>query len=197
MDLKTSSELTLKSPLENQTFLKSKSDAIEIIDSSSIHRLLHLRGSSSGTILRQVFNTGHLSPEEVFVVDNRILVCLAEEEFVIIQLDENEVQNTTEKIQHASNRHLTITDLTHGRGQIKICGSHAQALLSKLCGLDFSEKSFPNKRASQTSFTKVHTLIVRLDEDQSTPTYYLIMDRSLAVYVWEAVIDASGEDIVG
>jgi heterotetrameric sarcosine oxidase gamma subunit len=197
MELKTLGELTQKSPLEKYAPVSSDAATIEITDCSSIQGLLHLRGSDSGTILRQAYIDAPLSPGEVFVVENGALVCLTEEEFILILPDVNDIRNTLEKIPHSSINHLTITDLTHGRGQIQVRGSHAKDLLLKLCGLDFSDRSFPNKSVAQTSFAKVHSILVRLDDNLSTPAYYLIMDRSLAAYVWEVIIDAADEFIVG
>jgi heterotetrameric sarcosine oxidase gamma subunit len=81
-------------------------------------------------------------------------------------------------------------DLTHGRGHMLLYGAHAADVLAKVCGLDFD--NFPNNTCAQTSLAKVKTLIVRLDEGQ-TQAYHLIVDRSLAAYVWDVVFDAIQE----
>lgn len=83
-------------------------------------------------------------------------------------------------------------DLTHGRGHMLLFGPRASDALAKVCGLDFSDKAFPNRTCAQTSLAKVKTLIVRLDEGE-TPAYHLIIDRSLAAYVWDVVFDAIQE----
>jgi sarcosine oxidase subunit gamma len=81
-------------------------------------------------------------------------------------------------------------DLTHGRGHMLLFGMRAADALAKLCGLDFD--AFPNNTCAQTSLAKVKTLIVRLDEG-GAPAYHLIVDRSLAAYVWDVVFDAIQE----
>lgn len=101
-------------------------------------------------------------------------------------LKDHYVESTVERLREASgSAHVTITDLTHGRGQFRLSGPRAVEVLHKSCALDFSDSAFPNLHAAQTGLAKVHALIVRLDE--STPAYYLAVDRSLAAYVWEAV----------
>jgi sarcosine oxidase, subunit gamma len=87
---------------------------------------------------------------------------------------------------------VTLTDITHGRAGIALVGTQARDVLAKVCGLDFSDRTFLDKHAAQTSLAKVRALIIRDDED-SLPIYKLFVDRSLASYVWDVVYDAAQE----
>lgn len=95
---------------------------------------------------------------------------------------------------------LSVTDITHGRAQLRLAGPAAAGILSRLCGLDFRTTQFPNLSARQTSVAKTAQLIVRDDllsglstNDDSTaviPSYALIGARSLGAYLWETLLDA-------
>lgn len=81
------------------------------------------------------------------------------------------------------------TDLTHGKAIFKLTGVSGKELLSKICGLDFEERRFPNLHAAQTSAAKIKTLIVRADQG-NVLTYYLHVERSLGQYFGEVIWDA-------
>lgn len=84
------------------------------------------------------------------------------------------------------------TDLTHGKAVLKLAGAASRDVLSKICGLDFDERKFPNLYAAQTSAAKIKTLVVRADQT-GVLTYFLHVERSLGQYFWEVVWDAGQE----
>lgn len=86
-------------------------------------------------------------------------------------------------------RFAHATDLTHGKAVLKLAGAASREALSKICGLDFHDRLFPNLHAAQTSAAKIKTLIVRADQD-NVLTYFLHVERSLGQYFWEVVWDA-------
>jgi heterotetrameric sarcosine oxidase gamma subunit len=86
----------------------------------------------------------------------------------------------------------TVTDLTHGRAEVAVIGPQAAELLSRLCGLDFSEASFPNLNARQSSVAKTSQLILRHDR-AGIPAYALIGDRSLGAYLWQTALQAGAD----
>jgi heterotetrameric sarcosine oxidase gamma subunit len=134
-------------------------------------------------------------PGEVINMAGGLLACLTLTNFYwfgltpsaklpdVVELNQALVKN--QSFTHA-------TDFTHGKAVLKISGSAAPELLSKICGLNFSHKTFPNLYAAQTSAAKIKTLIVRCDEN-SQVTYYLHVDRPLGQYFWEVVGDAGRE----
>ena len=87
---------------------------------------------------------------------------------------------------------LTITDVTHGRFEIRVVGPEAPSLLSKVCGLDFDSGEFPTDTAQLTSVAKTRQLILRLDMGD-LPAYRLIGGRTLGGYVWETLMEAGRE----
>lgn len=89
--------------------------------------------------------------------------------------------------------HVTLTDMTHGYAEIHIIGPHSATLISRACGLNFSDKAFPNQTAKHSSVAKTRQLIIRHDLGDM-PAYALIGERSLATYLWETLL-VSGRDL--
>jgi sarcosine oxidase subunit alpha len=86
----------------------------------------------------------------------------------------------------------TVTDLTHGRAEIAVVGPRAAELLSRLCGLNFSDSTFPNLAARQSSVAKTQQLILRRDLG-GAPAFALIGDRSLGEYLWQTAMQAGAD----
>lgn len=89
---------------------------------------------------------------------------------------------------------ITVTDVTHGRAQLRLVGPRATELLSRLCGLDLSRQRLPNHSAHQTSVAKTTQLVIRADLPGDVPSYVLIGARSLGEYLWRSIL-AAGEDL--
>lgn len=87
---------------------------------------------------------------------------------------------------------VSVADVTHGRSEMWLVGPASRALMSKLCGLDFSERAFPDDRAKQTSFAKTKQLIIRRDA-AGQPAFAVIGGRSFASYAWETTVEAGEE----
>jgi heterotetrameric sarcosine oxidase gamma subunit len=83
-------------------------------------------------------------------------------------------------------RFAHATDYTHGKAALRLVGPPACELLSKICGLDFRDRAFPNLHAGQTSAAKISTFVARFDEG-NTPAYFLHVSRPLGQYFWEIV----------
>ena len=87
---------------------------------------------------------------------------------------------------------VTVTDITHGRTEIRAIGPASQELLSKVCGLDFHPLVFPDGGAQQSSLAKTTQLIIRRDIGQ-LPAFSLIGARSLGAYLWDTIMQAGRE----
>ena len=56
---------------------------------------------------------------------------------------------------------VSVFDATHGRALMRITGARAADLLSKVCGVDLSEKVTPDGAAFRSSVAKLVTDVVR------------------------------------
>lgn len=92
----------------------------------------------------------------------------------------------------ASDQFVTITDVTHGRAEIRVIGSASQEILSKVCGLDFHPSAFPNETAKQSSLAKTTQLIIRCDIGELS-AFSIIGAQSLGPYVWDTLMEAGRE----
>jgi heterotetrameric sarcosine oxidase gamma subunit len=81
----------------------------------------------------------------------------------------------------------SVTDVTHAYGILHLSGTRAADVLAQVSALDFSDRAFPNDHAAQTSLAKVAALIVR--HDAPPRGYVILVDRSLAAYVWSVLAD--------
>jgi len=86
---------------------------------------------------------------------------------------------------------VTVTDVTHGLAGIELVGPRALDVMTRVCGLDFSDAAFPNQSARQSSVAKTRQLITRRGHDRGRlPAYTLFGARSLAAYVWGVLLEA-------
>ncbi len=88
---------------------------------------------------------------------------------------------------------VTVTEVTHGWSELALIGPNSTELLSRLCGLDLGETSFPDLSARTSSVAKTRQLILRRDRG-GIRAYSLIGDRSLAAYLWQTLLQA-GKDL--
>lgn len=152
--------------------------------------MLHIRGREARRVLAQVYETQETDIGQVRLVTDGTLACLRPDECVLLTSD---VQAALSRLKGvSSSRLLTLTDVTHGRAMILLTGLRAADVLPKVCGLDFSERRFPDHYAAQTMLAKVRALVIRADNGD-LPVYTVVVDRSLAAYVWEVVYDAARE----
>ena len=112
---------------------------------------------------------------------------------------ESEALEALESAAKREGAFVTVTDITHGRSELKVLGPRSARLLSRLCGLDFHSDAFPNHVAKQSSLAKTSQLIIRSDivsasGDESMTAFSLVGARSLAEYLWETVLEA-GRDL--
>jgi heterotetrameric sarcosine oxidase gamma subunit len=87
---------------------------------------------------------------------------------------------------------VTLTDVTHGRFQLRLIGPASPLVLGRLCGIDLHPEQFPNHTARQTAVAKTTQLIIREDIGELI-SYSIVGARSLAGYLWATMLD-SGKD---
>ena len=96
------------------------------------------------------------------------------------------------ELQAAGQPRAAVTDLTHGRSELRLAGPAAPELMSKVCGLDFDLGRFSDGDARQSSVARTRQLIVRGDVG-GLPSYSLIGGRSLGAYLWDTLMQAGAE----
>jgi sarcosine oxidase, subunit gamma len=71
-------------------------------------------------------------------------------------------------------------------------GDHCAELFSKLCAVDMSIDKFANMSMLQTSMARTSVIVIRNDRNDS-PSYMILIDTSLAEYLWDCLLDAMDE----
>lgn len=94
----------------------------------------------------------------------------------------------------------TVVDLTHARALIRIVGADSARVLSKLCGINFSDTTTPNDTALRTSVARLVTEIIRndlaepslatIDPSGLVRSYLIMCERSAGQYLFETLLDA-------
>ncbi len=200
MTLPTLSKLSVAPPLSDAVFRPVSTDSAQEQSEAARNSIamapittwnhLHVRGVRAQALLAGEYNTSEMTTGSVLTVSDGILARLRRDEFVLLTPDLKPAMDRLAS--KPAEGLITLTDITHGRAVMHLHGVHAPDVLSKVCALDFADAKFPNRHAAQTSLAKVRTLIIRMDTGP-TPTYLLIVDRSLAAYVWDVLYDAAQE----
>jgi len=88
--------------------------------------------------------------------------------------------------------HVSVIDLTHGRALVRLTGTDAAPLLSKLCAIDLADAVTPNGSAFRSSVAKVAADVIR-DDVGDDRSYLLHCERSSGQYFFDALLDAGQE----
>ena len=165
---------------------------LKLIDLTGVP-IIHIQGPAAES-LQTLFPAVPAKPGEVIDLGQGLLARLRPQEFYLFGKTAEATLPTAELDRYfaSSGQHLHATDYTHGQAVIRLSGPAAPQLLSKICGLDFRERTFPNRQAKQTSVAKIKALIVR-DDEGDTPAYFLHVTRPMGQYFWETLWDAGQE----
>jgi heterotetrameric sarcosine oxidase gamma subunit len=91
---------------------------------------------------------------------------------------------------------VSVFDATHGRALVRITGSRAPDLLTKVCAVDLADEVTPDGAAFRSSVAKLVTDVVR-DDSGDSRSYLLHCERSSGQYLFDALIDAGAEFGIG
>ena len=153
---------------------------------------IQVEGDASDTVLTSAFTLPNLEVGAGTHHDGTNVVRLRQDLFYLSVPPGAEAE-TIEKVRAQANGSLvTATDITDGRTASRVIGPDAPTLMSKVCGLDFSEPSFPDGHARQSSVARTNQLIIRNDL-QGNPAYSLVGSRSLGAYLWSVLMEAGAE----
>jgi sarcosine oxidase, subunit gamma len=90
-------------------------------------------------------------------------------------------------------RRAALTSVGHGQTALRVVGADSRDLLARGCPLDLHERSFGVGRCAQTRFAKAPVLIALAEPApaEPAPVFELIVRRSFAEYLWDALADAA------
>jgi heterotetrameric sarcosine oxidase gamma subunit len=96
-----------------------------------------------------------------------------------------------------------VVDVTHAYAMIRIYGADSAKLMTKLCAIDFSEKTLANGSALRTSIAGLVSDLIRddlaggfattRDSADRIRSYVLLCERSAGKYLFDALLDAGSE----
>jgi sarcosine oxidase subunit gamma len=199
MASRAASEISFRSPLAGTLdgysigSLEQARSRVGLADAAG-NGLLRIRGHGAESALHPVWDAVPAATGEVTSVPEGVLARLRPDEFLLMALTPSaEIGALATRIAASPhNELLTVIDVTHAHGLLQLVGQRAPDVLPKLCGLDFDDAVFPDRHVAQTSLAKIAALILRLDVS-GTRTYWIMVERSLASYVWETVWAAMQE----
>ena len=185
---------TSKLPIKSQIISEPRTEVpgfLKLQDLTSGLIVLHVKESEPSRVIIDFFNVKNaLEIGEAQSIDEGILCRLTTDEYLFLEGPSEEERTTLEHLQEVTEgSDIVLTDLTHGYGKFVISGKGVAYLLSSLCGLNFSETGFSDKRVAQTSLAKVHTILIRIDDQPDVPRFFVLIDRSLSGYVWKMMND--------
>ena len=139
--------------------------------------------------------TGLAAPRVGEVSGGRVTACGLRPDLLLVAAGPGEGEGILKALEDTAARApglVTVTDVTHGRFEYRIVGPQAPRLLSKVCGLDFDDSAFPDRRARETSVARVKALVVRADAGE-LPGFRLLGGRAPGAYVWDVLMEAGAE----
>lgn len=163
---------------------------VAICDQTQRGKLL-IEGRTAGAIL----SAGDLAIHAGKKTNDGKLYRLRPDLFFLSVAADNDatIEERLQEMKQTAESLVTVTNVTHGNGEIWLLGPKSSELLGRLCSLDFHRDHFPDNMAKQSSVAKTKQLLIRQDIG-SIPVYALIGGRSLANYLWHTIVSA-GHDL--
>jgi sarcosine oxidase, subunit gamma len=128
---------------------------------------------------------------------NRCVACnvgcvlwLGPDEFLIVTEPGGEAAVTATLSAALRGRRGAVVDISDSRTTIALSGHHARDVLAKGSGLDLHPRSFAPGHCAQSFLAKVRIALRQIDE---MPVYHIIVERSVAEYLFHWLTDAAAE----
>jgi sarcosine oxidase subunit gamma len=115
---------------------------------------------------------------------------LGPDEFLVVTEPERETAVAAALLGALRGRRAAVIDISDSRTVIALSGFHARDVLAKGCGIDLHPRSFAPGHCAQTFLAKARIALVQIDD---APTYHILVERSLAEYLWLWLADAAAE----
>jgi heterotetrameric sarcosine oxidase gamma subunit len=180
---------------------KPSSSPLRLIDCTPCQKIL-LRAAASTAVARSLgVDRGHMKHMERdgFGV---LVAGVGPEEWLMIGSPGGSLPSAITKTNDGATP-STVVDLTHARALIRIVGADSARVLSKLCGINFSDTATPNDTALRTSVARLVTEIIRndraepfaaaTDPGELVRSYLIMCERSAGQYLFDTLLDAGQE----
>ena len=183
----------------DKTNTEIKNCGVMLCDVSSSRRAGY-RGMSVEQWLMKQHQVQLPEINQAFAVDqNCLIVRLSETEIMILEgvadkecdfpgiIDNSNTDLTSE--QHPEIYYLPRQD---SHACFIVMGECCVELFSKLCAVDLNIDKFTNMDVVRTSMARASVIIIRQDR-AGYPSYLILIDTSLAEYLWDCLLDAMQE----
>ena len=117
-----------------------------------------------------------------------IVLWLGENEWLVITPEDQQTNLIKQLGNKLNGMSASITDLSSGQIILRMTGPSVRNVLSKGCTLDLHPRSFGVGECAQTLIAEVGVTMRQIDD---TPSFELIVRRSLAEYLCTWLIDAA------
>ena len=170
-------------------------DAGVMLAESPIRGLLVLRGDSAGAEFRSTVSAVlGLDPvvEPLTAARKRdvSMLWLGPDEWLVVTPDRRAERIERTLRDALEGQHAALTDVSHSRTVLALCGPDARAVLAKGCPLDFHPRVFGPGRCAQSRLAKCQVLI---HQTNAAPAFDIYVQRSFAEYAWTWLEDAGQE----
>lgn len=90
-------------------------------------------------------------------------------------------------VNEINNGSACATDVSDLRAAFELTGLHAPDVLRKGCGIDLHPRAFGRGDCALTALARTRIALLQSDD---APTYRLWVERSVAPYLWDWLVDA-------
>ncbi|MGY0399414.1 MAG: sarcosine oxidase [Ostreibacterium sp.] len=128
--------------------------------------------------------------------DGSLLVRLSSQELLLLQsLQKSSVliKNVQDNMGSAAAEASYFLPRADSHCWLVLTGEYAPQALAKVCGVDMRVHKFAVGDVAQTSVARANTIVIRHELTPDNPCFYLLCDVSLAVFIWESLLDAMQE----
>jgi len=115
---------------------------------------------------------------------------LGPDEYLIVTEPGREVALVASLLGALRGRRAAVIDISDSRTMIALSGFHARDVLAKGCGIDLHSRSLAPGHCAQSFIAKARVTLHQLDD---APSYHILVERSLAEYLWLWLADAAEE----
>ena len=188
--------LTAYTPLGSRAELKRHGVAASVLLTESapaamIDLRLNAADSTALNETREILGIGlPLLPNKTTVAASRVAWWLGPDQWLIVA-SAADAANLVQSLAAVAPSAVDVSDL---RAEFELTGPHATDVLRKGCGIDLHPRAFRPGDCAMTALARVRAGIRQIDE---RPGYRILVERSVAAYLWDWLVDAMREYIGG